>query len=93
MSVKKVQIDLQVSVPKGTTVSATASNGWVDVLGCEGYVTATATESAHAKGAMPGFKLSSSKGDVKVSLEGEKLEKDSSVSAAGGKAECQERDE
>ncbi len=85
-AVKEAKIELSVSVPSGATVTADAPRGWVDVLGCGGYVTANGRDGAHAKGPMKGFKLTSSGGDVKASLEGSKLESQSAATSNSGKA-------
>ncbi len=85
-SVKSVVIDLNVVVPIAATVSATASRGWVEVIGCKGFVTASAgKDGAFVKGPMTGFKVSAASGDVGVELlEGSEFTKSSAITATKG---------
>lgn len=87
-AVKEVTIDLNVVVPVGATLVATANRGWVEATGCRGFVTASAgRDGAYVQGALTGFKVAAATGDVKVKLDdGSEWTKSSAITATKGKA-------
>jgi hypothetical protein len=86
--VARAQVDLVVNIPKGTsslTVSQTGS-GWVQVNDCGGNVKVTAgSGGAYVSGALTGFNVTATGGDVKIEPTSDTvLKSTSSASAPGG---------
>jgi hypothetical protein len=65
-AVKNVKVEMIVNAPKRARLTVTSSD-WVQVLGCDGYVNATAGRNgAYVDGNLTGFAVTATQGDVKV---------------------------
>ncbi len=85
--VARAQVDLKVNVPKGTTslTVSQAGAGWVQVQDCSGNVKVTAgAGGAYVSGALTGFTVTATGGDVKVVPAAEGVVKNSSSASAPG---------
>ncbi|MBN1335832.1 MAG: hypothetical protein JXB39_07705 [Deltaproteobacteria bacterium] len=84
--VERVDTPLVVSLPREASVNVTASDGWVQVLGCTGTVKATARKGAiFASGTYRSFDATSSSGNVEIELSGDSvLTSNSRASASAG---------
>jgi hypothetical protein len=65
-AVKSAKVEMIVNAPKKAKLTITSSD-WVQVLGCDGYVNASAGKNgAYVDGNLTGFAVSAASGDVKV---------------------------
>jgi hypothetical protein len=65
-AVKRVKVDMIVNAPKQSKITISSSDS-LQVIGCDGYVNATAAKNGvYVDGNLPGFNVSATQGDVKV---------------------------
>lgn len=88
--IRRAEVNLTVTVPTDAVVTANTSGGWVQAIGCDGYVTMSAGKGgAYADGELDGFAVIAREGDAKVVVSGGKITKNSSISASRGKVDLE----
>jgi hypothetical protein len=86
--VKTYKVDLFITVPKTAKLNINASSDWIQVMGCNGNVTANAGRNGvYVDGALQAFNVTAGTGDVKVVVEGDtRVSANSSLNATAGNA-------
>ncbi len=88
--IRRAEVNLTVTVPSRAVVTANTSGGWVQAIGCDGYVTMSAGKGgAYAEGELDGFRVTARDGDAKVVVSGGKISKSSAITASQGKVELE----
>lgn len=88
--IRRAEVNLTVTVPTDAVVTANTTGGWVQAIGCNGYVTISAGKGgAYADGELDGFRINARDGDAKVVVSDGKISQNSSITASRGKVDLE----